>query len=61
MIFTLRIEMHNDAFKDDGVELGRILAQLAVAVVERTPDVERFYTILDVNGNWAGEAEVQKA
>lgn len=53
MEFTLKINMDNAAFEDQGIELSRILHKLA----KKTEDmiIEEGGKIMDINGNSVGE------
>ena len=54
MKFKLEIDMDNDAFDDDNLELGRILEVISTVVLWHAGDLAT-QRVLDINGNVVGE------
>ena len=54
MKFKLEIDMDNDAFDDDNLELERILEVISAVVLWHAGDLAT-QRVLDINGNVVGE------
>ncbi len=55
-VFSVAIEMNNDAFEEGSVELARLLRVIAHRVEEGETDG----TVMDLNGNTAGAFATMK-
>jgi len=59
MIAKIEINLDNDAFKQNPLELARVLRNLAEDIEDiNGPNLGSFIGIVDINGNTVGQLEV---